>query len=173
MLPLNGIQIYDTKRKIVFPNIKNKFRFVTVSLLLGSLVTVISSASAEEVSGPIAFSFDVTDCTVMDSDPYWGPSFDAATDSQLVDPGDLNITVTALTGLNDGYTDCLDGSMDVTGTVTSTLEITGAGDWNESTDCPGPTGCGAIEGFTVNGYFDVPAESSGTYNGAISLTWTP
>jgi hypothetical protein len=154
----------------VFPNIKNKFRFVTVSLLLGSLVTVISSASAEEVSGPIAFSFDVTDCTELDSDPYWSPSFDAATDNQTPDPLD-SVTVTALTGLNDGYTDCFDGSMEVTGTVTSTLEILDAGVWNETTDCP--AGCPAIAEFTVNGYFDVPSDSAGTYTGAISLTWAP
>jgi hypothetical protein len=173
VLPLNGIQIHDTKRKIVFLNMKNKFRFVTVSLLLGSLVTLISSASADEVSGPIAFSFDVTDCTVVDSPAYWGPSFDAVTDRQLLEPGQLNINVTALTGLNDGYTDCADGSMDVTGYVTSTLEILDAGEWNESTDCPGPTSCPALEGLTVNGYFDVPSGSAGTYTGAISLTWAP
>jgi hypothetical protein len=151
---------------------KNKFRFVTVSLMIASLVTLISSASADEVSGPIAFSFDVTDCTELDSDPYWGPSFDAATDNQTPDPLD-SVTVTALTGLNDGYTDCADDSMDVTGTVTSTLEILDAGEWNESTDCPGPTGCPASEGLTVNGYFDVPSGSAGTYTGAISLTWAP
>jgi hypothetical protein len=155
----------------VFLNMKNKFRFVTVSLMIASLVTVISSASADEISGPIAFSFDVTDCTELDSDPEWGPSFDAATDRQLLDPGDLEITVTALTGLIDGYTDCFDGSMDVTGTVTSTLEILDAGEWNESTDCP--AGCPAIAEFTVNGYFDVPSDSAGTYTGAISLTWAP
>ena len=156
----------------MFPNIKNKFRFVTVSLLLGSLVTLISSASAEEETGPIAFSFDVTDCTVGDTPAGWLPDFDVASANQTPDPGD-SVTVTALTGLYDGLTDCADGSMDVTGTVTSTLEILDDGDWNESTDCPGPTGCVAIEGFTVNGDFDVPLDSAGRYNGAISLTWTP
>ena len=59
-------------RKVVFPFIKNKFRFVTVSLLFTSLVTVVSSASAEEEV--LNFSITVEDCTVSDTPPTWNPT---------------------------------------------------------------------------------------------------
>ena len=152
----------------MFPNIKNKFRFVTVSLLLASFVTVISSASAEDVD----FSFEVTDCTLADMPASWLPSLDPSSDS-VVDPG-FNGTVIALTGFSDGSTDCGDGSMDVTGLVDSSLTIAGGESWITNTDC-GAGGCTAISSLTsVSGYYDVPLEAvGGIYNGTLTLTWTP
>jgi hypothetical protein len=174
---LGVLQIDDTGRKVVFPNIKNKFRFVTVSLLLGSLVTLISSASAEE-SDPLPFSIDVTSCTDGGFPAYWAPSIDPAEASKEVAAGTTG-SITALTGFNDGFTYCDDGSRNVSGTVNSTLTITGGEMWMPSIDCFG--GCDANNDLvpsgvleSVTGTYDVPVdEDSGNYPGTITLTWTP
>jgi hypothetical protein len=173
VLPLNGIQIDDTGRKVVFPNIKNKFRFVTVSFLLGSLVTVISSASAAP-DGDVDFSFDVTDCSESDTEATMTPTLDSNTLSLevgesgtvLVRYGFMDGTTTC-TGTDPGYTDHL-----VDGDVITSLVITG-GDFSESTDCDG--GCGITSAdSTVSGTYTVPSVGvgSGTYYGVFSLTWT-
>jgi hypothetical protein len=178
VLTLDDLQIDDTGRKVVFPNIKNKFRFVTVSLLLGSLVTLISSASAEE-SGPLDFSIDVTSCSDGGFPAYWAPSIDPAEASKEVAAGTTG-SITALTGFNDGFTYCDDGSRNVSGLVDSTLTITGGETWMTSIDCAFG-GCDANNDLapsgvleSVTGTYDVPGEAaSGTYAGTITLTWTP
>ncbi len=164
----------------MFLNIKNKFRFTTVSLLLGSLVTLISSASAEE-SDSLNFSIDVTSCTDGGFPAYWGPSIDPAEASKEVAAGSTGAVI-VLTGFNDGYTDCEDGVGDVAGTVTSTLEITGGELWEKTLECSFSLGgcdanndlvpSGVLE--SVTGFYGVPGDAaSGTYAGTMTLTWTP
>ena len=170
MLPLSGNQIDDTKRKIVFPNIKNKFRFVTVSLLLASLVTVISSASAEDVG----FSFTVNDCSASDIDPTWSPTIDALTDL-TVDVGEIGDVVVRY-GFMDGSTVCVTAGYDdhlVDGNVSTSLSITNEG-WTTSTDC-GDVACLVTStDLDVSGTYTVPSgATSGIYSGVFRLTWTP
>jgi hypothetical protein len=158
----------------VFFIIKNKLRFVTVSLLLTSLVTVVSSASAEGGDVELGFSFTIPDCTVSDELPSWSPTIDPTTDGLEVAPGSEYNTVTAVTGFDNGYTDCLDGSMDVNGEVVSTIDIAGGEGWWKDTDCP-PGYCVASEGLvSVSGHYDVPGDAIlTTYSGTLNLTWTP
>ena len=157
-------------RKVVFPFIKNKFRFVTVSLLFTSLVTVVSSASAEEEV--LNFSITVEDCTVSDTPPTWNPTI-ATGDGITVQPGTSENMVTALTGFSDGSTTCGDDSMAVNGSLASDLLITpNDGDWWENSECLG--GCVASEAEeSVWGSYRVPAEVTGPYSGTLTLTWTP
>jgi len=60
-------------RKNMFLKIKNKFRFVSISLLLASLVTLVSSASAEE-TGEFDFQLNV-ECAETSS-ASWAPVLD-------------------------------------------------------------------------------------------------
>ena len=190
MIPLNDFQIDDTGRKVVFPNIKNKFRFVTVSLLLASLVTVVSGASAEpdpdfispRTGSDLAFTVDVTSCSEGGFFAYWTPSI--TSDLRVEVEAGGSSTVTALTGLTDGVTSCVDELRNVSGYVDGTLSITNTGVGPEILDpistpymtC-GP-GCaardidGPLDAVTMN--FDVnPLAVSGNYPGVITLTWTP
>ena len=169
MLPLNGIQIDDTGRKVVFPNIKNKFRFVTVSLLLASLVTVVSSASA---ASPDDFDFDinVTGCTETDF-ADWSPSVADV----LVNAGATG-TATLTTGFDDGVSVC-GGTLPVDGTVSASLSISQASTpvtgWNIFVrDCS--SFCPASEAITeISGTFDVPLDAAGSYSGTFSVNWMP
>jgi hypothetical protein len=157
-------------RKVMFLKIKNKFRFVSISLLLASLVTVVSSASAEEEV--LTFSITVEDCTVSDTPPTWNPTI-ATGDGITVQPGSSENMVTALTGFIDGSTTCGDDSMAVNGSLASDLLITpNDGDWWENSECLG--GCVASEAEeSVWGSYRVPAEVTGPYSGTLTLTWTP
>ena len=174
VLPFKGIKIHDTKRKIVFPNIKNKFRFVTVSFLLGSLVTVISNASAAP-DGDVDFSFNVTDCSESDTEATMTPTL--ASNTLSLEVGESG-TVLVRYGFMDGTTTCtltdpLYTDHLIDDNVTTSLVITG-GDFSESTDCDG--GCGITStDLDVTGYYTVPSVGvgSGTYYGVFSLTWTP
>ena len=188
MIPLNDFQIDDTGRKVVFPNIKNKFRFVTVSLLLASLVTVVSSASAEE---EVVLDFDVhvTSCTDGGSPASWNPILDVGSDVIEV-PAGTSGSVTALTGLVDGYLDCVDGRGDVTGSIMGELDIpnpdpSGPAILDPFSSGPQMTcgpGCAARDMVTgdllesVTMTFDVnPLADSDVYvdAGEMTLTWTP
>jgi hypothetical protein len=150
----------------VIPFIKNKLRFVSVFLLLASLVTVVSSASAEDAG--MDFSFSVQDCTANAA--TWTPQI--TNDGQTVYPGSENNTITATTGFLNG-TPCGANSMEVTGSVASTLVIDGGEMWTLSSDCVFGS-CPASEDLvSVSGYYDVPLNATGTYSGRLTLTWTP
>ncbi len=128
VLPLNGIQIHDTKRKIVFPNIKNKFRFVTVSLLLASLVTVISSASATPDPDDLGFSLNVAACENRGAE--WEPAF---TEYRInTSPGEPWI-----------------GDVPISTRQGDTVEITVALNWD-----PGTDDCGESFGVGPTGTYD-------------------
>ena len=150
--------------------IKNKSRFVTVSFLLASLVTV-SSASAEDagIYAGMDFSFIVQDCTANAA--TWSPQL--LNDGEIVYPGSEDNEITAETGFDNG-TPCGANSMEVNGSVASTLEITGFNILTLSSDCDSPT-CIASEALvSVSGYYDVPSEAvGGVYSGTFTLTWSP
>jgi len=174
VLPLNGIQIDDTGRKVVFPNIKNKFRFVTVSLLLASLVTVISNASAApDPDVDLPFNFSVTDCSDSDTDPDWSPTIDSMLTDTSVEVGETG-GVSVIYSFLDGMTSCMDpGYLDhlVGGNVSTSLVITGES-WGASTECDESCGVTTAD-IGVSGTYTVPSDAGGPYSGVFSLTWTP
>jgi hypothetical protein len=150
----------------VIPFIKNKLRFVSVFLLLASLVTVVSSASAEDAG--MDFSFSVQDCTANAA--TWMPQIQ--NDGQTVYPGSENNTITATTGFANG-TPCGCNSMEVTGSVASTLVIDGGAMWTLDSDCVMGSCTASEDLVSVSGYYDVPTNATGTYSGRLTLTWTP
>jgi hypothetical protein len=154
----------------VTPFIKNKFRFVTVFLLLTSLVTVVSSASAEDdyFSGGMDFSFNVQDCSLNAA--IWSPQIQ--NDGQNVYPGSTNNTITATTGFANG-TPCGANSMEVNGTVDSNLVIDAGGGINLDSECLFDSCLASEDLVSVSGYYDVPNDAVGTYSGRLTLTWTP
>jgi hypothetical protein len=156
-------------RKNMFLKIKNKFRFVSISLLLASLVTV-SSASAEDAIPPAAmdFSFTVQDCTANAA--TWSPQL--LNDGESVYPGSENNQITASTGFANG-TPCGANSMEVDGSVASTLVITGGEMWTLSSDCVLGSCTASEDLVSVSGYYDVPSDAVGVYSGRLTLTWTP
>jgi hypothetical protein len=171
VLPLNGIQIDDTGRKVVFPNIKNKFRFVTVSLMLGSLVTVISSASAAPPSDDYGFDINVTECTETGF-ADWRPEISDV----FINAGDSG-TATVTTNFADGTSVC-DGTLPVDGTVSASLSISQSiipvTGWNIAvTECS--VSCSATVSRTeIYGTFDVPLDADeGLYSGTFTLIWMP
>ena len=153
----------------MFLKIKNKFRFVSISLLLASLVTV-SSASAEDAIPPAAmdFSFTVQDCTANAA--TWSPTIQ--NDGLTVYPGSENNEITAETGFANG-TPCGANSMEVDGSVASTLEISAPGLWALNSDCVLGSCTASEDLVSVSGYYDVPIDAVGVYSGRLTLTWTP
>ena len=151
----------------MIPFIKNKLRFVSVFLLLASLVTVVSSASAEDAAG-MDFSFNVQDCTANAA--IWSPQIQ--NDGQNVYPGSRNNTITATTGFANG-TPCGGNSMEVNGTVDSNLEIDAGGGINLDSQCLFDSCLASVDLESVSGYYDVPMDAVGTYSGRLTLTWTP
>ena len=151
----------------MIPFIKNKLRFVSVFLLLASLVTVVSSASAEDAAG-MDFSFNVQDCT--GNAATWSPQIQ--NDGQNVYPGSTNNTITATTGFANG-TPCGGNSMEVNGTVDSNLEIDAGGGINLDSACIFDSCLASEDLVSVSGYYDVPNDAVGTYSGRLTLTWTP
>ena len=154
----------------MIPFIKNKLRFVSVFLLLASLVTVVSSASAEDdyFSGGMDFSFNVQDCTANAA--TWMPQIQ--NDGQNVYPGSTNNTITATTGFANG-TPCGANSMEVNGTVDSNLVIDAGGGINLDSQCLFDSCLASVDLESVSGYYDVPMDAVGTYSGRLTLTWTP
>ena len=150
----------------MIPFIKNKLRFVSVFLLLASLVTVVSSASAEDAG--MDFSFSVQDCTANAA--TWMPQIQ--NDGQTVYPGSENNTITATTGFANG-TPCGANSMEVTGSVASTLVIDGGEMWTLDSDCVMGSCTASEDLVSVSGYYDVPTNATGTFAGRLTLTWTP
>jgi hypothetical protein len=158
----------------MFLKSKNKFRFVTVSFLLASLVTVISSASADTTED-VFIPFEVeapVDCSDDDVPASWMP--ENISGAIVVNPGD-SVTVSVNPNFENGITDCPGSSLNITGYVISTLTV--PDDWISSTECyPGGIICTAdpME-QDVEGYFTVPsdAELRNDYVATFSLTWIP
>jgi hypothetical protein len=161
-------------RKNMFLKIKNKFRFVTVSFLLASLVTMISSASADDTTQDVFFPFEVEaplppECSYDDVPATWMP--ENATGALVVNPGD-SVTVRVDPNFEHGITNCPDYSLDTTGYVTSTLTVPEG--WTSSTECHPENPCTADpEEREIDGYFTVPlnAELRNNYVATFTLTW--
>ena len=159
----------------MFLKSKNKFRFVTVSFLLASLVTVISSASADTTED-VFIPFEVeapVDCSDDDVPASWMP--ENISGAIVVNPGD-SVTVSVNPNFENGITDCPGSSLLLTGYVISTLTVPDG--WTSSTECyiEGPVVCtAALEEEDVEGYFTVPlgAELRNDYVATFSLTWIP
>ena len=159
----------------MFLKSKNKFRFVTVSFLLASLVTVISSASADTTED-VFIPFEVeapVDCSDDDVPASWMP--ENISGAIVVNPGD-SVTVSVNPNFENGITDCPGSSVPLTGYVISTLTVPDG--WTSSTECyvEGPVVCtAALEEEDVEGYFTVPlgAELRNDYVATFSLTWIP
>ena len=159
----------------MFLKSKNKFRFVTVSFLLASLVTVISSASADTTED-VFIPFEVeapVDCSDDDVPASWMP--ENISGAIVVNPGD-SVTVSVNPNFEHGFTDCPGSSLNTTGYVISTLTVPDG--WTSSTECyvGGPVVCtAALEEEDVEGYFTVPldAELRNDYVATFSLTWIP
>ncbi len=156
----------------MFLKSKNKFRFVTVSFLLASLVTVISSASAD-TSEDVFIPFEVgdpVDCSDDDVPASWAP--ENISGELVVNPGD-SVTVSVDPNFEHGITECPGSSLNTTGYVISTLTV--PDDWTSSTEChPGTDHCTADpEERDIEGYFTVPldAELRNDYVATFSLTW--
>jgi hypothetical protein len=160
-------------RKVMFLKSKNKFRFVTVSFLLASLVTVISSASADTTED-VFIPFEVeapVDCSDDDVPASWMP--ENISGAIVVNPGD-SVTVSVNPNFENGITDCPGSSLLLTGYVISTLTVPDG--WTSSTECyvEGPVVCtAALEEEDVEGYFTVPlgADLRNDYVATFSLTW--
>jgi hypothetical protein len=163
-------------RKVMFLKSKNKFRFVTVSFLLASLVTVISSASADTIEDvvDVFIPFEVeapVDCSDDDVPATWMP--ENISGAIVVNPGD-SVTVSVNPNFEHGITDCPGSSLDLTGYVVSTLRVPDG--WTSSTECyPGAiVECTADPLETdVEGYFTVPSDADlrNDYVATFSLTW--
>jgi|688.fasta_scaffold751897_1 hypothetical protein len=158
----------------MFLKSKNKFRFVTVSFLLASLVTVISSASADTTED-VFIPFEVeapVDCSDDDVPASWMP--ENISGAIVVNPGD-SVTVSVNPNFENGITDCPGSSVPLTGYVISTLTVPDG--WTPSTECyaGGPVVCAADLGEEdVEGYFTVPSEAAlGDYMATFALTWIP
>ena len=159
----------------MFLKSKNKFRFVTVSFLLASLVTVISSASADTTED-VFIPFEVeapVDCSDDDVPASWMP--ENISGAIVVNPGD-SVTVSVNPNFENGITDCPGSSVPLTGYVISTLTVPDG--WTPSTECyvGGPVVCtAALEEEDVEGYFTVPlgADLRNDYVATFSLTWIP
>ena len=157
----------------MFLKSKNKFRFVTVSFLLASLVTVISSASADTTED-LFIPFEVeapVDCSDDDVPASWMP--ENISGAIVVNPGD-SVTVSVNPNFEHGITDCPGSSLLLTGYVISTLTVPDG--WTSSTECyiEGPVVCtAALEEEDVEGYFTVPlgADLRNDYVATFSLTW--
>ena len=158
----------------MFLKSKNKFRFVTVSFLLASLVTVISSASAEtteDILVPFTVESDSL-CSDDDVPASWMP--ENISGEIVVNPGDY-VTVSVNPNFEHGITDCPGSSLDLTGHVISTLTVPDG--WTSSTECylGGIVECTASPmEQDVEGYFTVPSDAAlQNYFATFSLTWIP
>lgn len=158
--------------------IKNKSRFVTVSFLLASLVTVISSASAD--TEDLFFELTVESCGVPAD---WAPSvYSFVVDGVLSgsDGGPIifsakpGVTVEMEFVLNwtDGFVDC-DSPQSPTGNVTGVFQGLPAGFFNDESYTIVSKTVFAGQS-TINDYFDIPSGAvAETVTGSYELTWTP
>lgn len=173
-------------RKVVFLKIKNKFRFVSISLLLASLVTVVSSASADETG---EFAFDLTvECADSTTSASWAPVLE----KWSVGGGDNIVSFPS------GYLPAFSISAQPGQTVEILINL----NWEDGTDCSGTTVpvtgefsgifAGLPEGYAndssgfiveevgfapateINDFFDIPVDApNDEISGSYQLTWTP
>ena len=160
----------------MIPFIKNKFRFVTVCLLFASLVTVISSASAENLD----FELTVEDCG--NRDPDWEPAVNSYVADNVLNGVDGPISISAAQGSTvemeiglrwiDGIVDC-GTPVGPDGNVTGIFRNLPLGFSNNAENSISgqtvPAGTA-----TINDYFDIPPGANpGIISGLYELTWTP
>ena len=174
-------------RKNMFLKIKNKFRFVSISLLLASLVTLVSSASAEEETGGFDFVLNVA-CAPEQSSASWEPVLD----TYFVDSREEFVEFPS------GYLP----AMSISALPGQTVEIQIFLNWEAGTDCSGTTvpATGEFSGIFVGlpaGYtsigsdnivakvlpvsnteiydsFEIPDDAlPDVISGSYELTWTP
>ena len=172
----------------MFLKIKNKFRFVSISLLLASLVTVVSSASAEE-TGEFDFILSV-ECAELSS-ASWAPllekwsvgmednivSFPSGYDNPFIIEAQPGQTVEILIFLNweDG-TDCSGTTVPVTGDISGIFVGLPTGYRNDFYG--GTNSIVQKEGIAgdsdiIDG-FEIPDNASEEdISGTYQLTWTP
>ena len=173
-------------RKVVFLKIKNKFRFVSISLLLASLVTVVSSASADETG---EFAFDLTvECAGSTPSGSWAPVLEKWSISG----------VDNIVSFPSGYLP----AFPISARPGQTVEIQIFLNWEDGTDCSGttvpvtgefsgifvglPTGyandssgliveeVGYAPDTEINDFFDIPVDApNDVISGSYQLTWTP
>jgi len=154
----------------MFLNIKNKFRFATVSLLLASFVTVVSSTSALDVDVPFYFNVE-EHCSVASVYPTWAVEIDGETDGQTVQGGDAP-EIRVYTNFAEGFESCEMGIIPVQGSVTSVVSITDE-IWTTFSDCASDP-CPASGLSEVVGSFIVPDLAEvGSMSGNFSLSWLP
>jgi hypothetical protein len=173
-------------RKNMFLKIKNKFRFVSISLLLASLVTLVSSASAEG-TGEFDFELNVA-CAAAPSSGSWAPVLE----KYSVD------SIEEIVRFPSGYSP----AFSISARPGQTVEIQIFLNWEDGTDCSGttvpatgefrgifvglPTGYkNDISGYIVeevgnapdteiNDFFDIPDDAlNEVISGSYELTWTP
>jgi hypothetical protein len=173
-------------RKVVFLKLRNKFRFVSISLLLASLVTVVSSASADETG---EFAFDLTvECAGFTPSGTWAPvleKWSVGMDDNIV-------------SFPSGYSP----AFSISARPGQTVEIQIFLNWEDGIDCSGTTApatgefrgifVGLPEGYTnhisgfiveevgnapdteINDFFDIPDDAlNDVISGSYELTWTP
>ena len=172
-------------RKNMFLKIKNKFRFVSISLLLASLVTLVSSASAEE-TGEFDFELNVA-CAAGPSSGSWAP---------VLEKYSVDSTET-IVDFPSGYPD----AFSISARPGQTVEIQISLNWEDGTDCSGTTVPASGEftgifrdlplGYTNDGsdyiveevglapdpeiydFFDIPDDAElEVISGYYELTWT-
>jgi hypothetical protein len=110
-------------RKNMFLKIKNKFRFVSISLLLASLVTLVSSASADG-TGEYYFDLNVECAAESPSSGSWAPLLEKYS-VDLIDGPPVEATL--------GYTDPIPISARPGQTVAIQISLR----WGNGTDCSG------------------------------------
>jgi len=174
----------------MFLKIKNKFRFVSIFLLLASLGTVVSSASAEETG---EFDFELTvACAGSTPSGTWEPILE----KWSVGMGD-NIVA-----FPSGY----DPPFEISARPGQTVEIQILLNWADGTDCSGttvpasgefrgifvglPSGysnngsgfiveqVGSAPATEINDFFEIPSGAltdglTEVISGSYELTWTP
>jgi hypothetical protein len=110
-------------RKNMFLKIKNKFRFVSISLLLASLVTLVSSASAEETE---EFDFQLkVECAEASSSGSWAPVLE----KYSVD------SIETIVDFPSGYSP----AFSISARPGQRVEIQISLDWEDGIDCSGTT----------------------------------
>ena len=172
-------------RKVMFLKIKNKFRFVSISLLLASLVTVVSSASADETG---EFDFDLTvECAGTTPSGSWAPvlnKWSVSGEDHIVefpsrydDPFDISaapgqtVEIQIFLNWTDG-TDCSGTTVPVTGEITGIFAGLPAGYANDSSGFIVEE-VGFAPDTEINDFFDIPVDASNdVISGTYQLTWT-
>jgi hypothetical protein len=186
-------------RKNMFLKIKNKFRFVSISLLLASLVTLVSSASAEEETGELFdFVLNVA-CAPEQTSASWAPVLEkywVGTEEAVRTREATEVTVSVPSPYSGD-------PFSISALPGQTVEIQILLDWRDGTDCSGTpvpaTGdysgifVGLPEDYTNDDignyieeevglagdtefydFFDIPDNAlPDAISGSYELTWTP